>query len=130
MCHKFFGNIFKHSRYRNVCNWLVDAYEDYSCFGEVSFLGRVEVFKMEQRAAIKFCAKLKKTATENIDMPKRMFIENRLRSSSESEHNVDCIRDESVPERQAANGRVHKEVTKRLIARLQCVGPEFQESSA
>jgi hypothetical protein len=43
---------------------LVDAYEDYNCFGEVSFFRRVECFKMEQRAAMKFCIKLNKAATE------------------------------------------------------------------
>jgi hypothetical protein len=47
-----------------VSTCLVDEYEDYNCFGEVS----VEGFKMEQRAATKFCVKLKKTATETFEM--------------------------------------------------------------
>jgi hypothetical protein len=38
---------------------LVDACEDYSCFGEVIFFCHVEGFKMEQRAAIKFCVRLR-----------------------------------------------------------------------
>jgi hypothetical protein len=44
---------------------LVDAYEDYNCFGDVSLF--VEGFKIAQRAAIKFCVKLNKTATETIE---------------------------------------------------------------
>jgi hypothetical protein len=43
------------------------TYEDYSCVGEGNFF-RVEVFKIEQRAAIKFCVKLKKTAIETFEM--------------------------------------------------------------
>jgi hypothetical protein len=39
-----------------VSTSLVVAYEDYSHFGEVGSI-------MEQRAVIKFCVKLKKTAT-------------------------------------------------------------------
>jgi hypothetical protein len=34
------------------------------------FFRRVEGFKMEQRAANKFCVKLKKTATETFEMLK------------------------------------------------------------
>jgi hypothetical protein len=46
-----------------VSTCLVNAYEDYSSLGEISFFfRRVEGFKMEQRAAIS--VKLKKTATE------------------------------------------------------------------
>jgi hypothetical protein len=51
---------------------LVDAYEDYSCFDGVSFF-HVEGFKMERRAAIKFCVKLKKTATETFEMWKSAY---------------------------------------------------------
>lgn len=42
-----------------------DACEYYSCFDEVSFL-YVKGFKMEQRATIEFCVKLKKAATETL----------------------------------------------------------------
>jgi hypothetical protein len=49
---------------------MVDAYEDYSCFGG-QFFRRVESFKMEQRAAIKFCVNSKKAATETFEMLKR-----------------------------------------------------------
>jgi hypothetical protein len=52
-----------------------DAYEDYNCFGEVSFFRRVEGFKMERRAGIKFCEKLKKTATETFEMLKSAYRE-------------------------------------------------------
>jgi histone-lysine N-methyltransferase SETMAR len=38
------------------------------------------------------------------------------------------INQESVPEKQTVNGTFHKEVTKRLIARVHLVRPEFQES--
>jgi hypothetical protein len=37
-----------------VSSCLVDAYDDYNCFGEVSFIRRVEGFKMEPRTSIKF----------------------------------------------------------------------------
>jgi hypothetical protein len=51
-----------------VSTCLVDAYEDYNCFGEVSFFRPVEGFKMKQRAAINYCVELKKTATETFEM--------------------------------------------------------------
>jgi hypothetical protein len=37
---------------------FVNSYEDYSCFGEFSFFRRVEGFKIERRAAVKFSLKL------------------------------------------------------------------------
>jgi hypothetical protein len=49
--------------------------------GEVSFC-RVEGFKTEQRAAIKFCVKLKKTATEISEMLKSAYGEERLSRAS------------------------------------------------
>jgi hypothetical protein len=52
----------------SIC-W-VDAYEDYNCFREVRFFRRVEGFEIEERAAIKFCVKLNKTATETSEMLK------------------------------------------------------------
>jgi hypothetical protein len=55
----------------SIC--VVDAYEDYSCFGEVSFFFCVEGFKTEERAAIKLCVKLKKTATETFEMLKSPY---------------------------------------------------------
>jgi hypothetical protein len=39
----------------------------------VKFFRCVEGFKMEQRAAIKFCVKLKKTATETFEMLKSAY---------------------------------------------------------
>jgi hypothetical protein len=33
-----------------------------------------------------------------------------------------------MPEKQAVNGKFYQEVIKRLIARVHCVSPEFQES--
>jgi hypothetical protein len=51
---------------------LIEADEDYNCFGEVRFR-RVEGFKMEQRAEIKFYVKLNKTATETFEMLKSAY---------------------------------------------------------
>jgi hypothetical protein len=62
-----------------VSTCLVDAYEDYNCFDEVIFFCHVKGFKMEQRAAIKFCVKLKKTAFE---MLKRAYGEKCLSRTS------------------------------------------------
>jgi hypothetical protein len=39
---------------------LFDAYEDYSCFGEVGIFRHVEGFKKKQKAEVKFFVKLKK----------------------------------------------------------------------
>jgi hypothetical protein len=61
---------------------LVDAYENYDYFGKVSFFRRVETFKMEQREAIKFCVKLKKTATETFEMLKSAYGEVSLSKTS------------------------------------------------
>jgi hypothetical protein len=47
---------------------FVDAFENFYCFGEVSFFSHVEGLKMERRAVIKFCVKLKKTATETFEI--------------------------------------------------------------
>jgi hypothetical protein len=44
---------------------LVDAYEDFNCLDEVSFLLCVEGFKIEQRAVIKFCVKLNGTKSSD-----------------------------------------------------------------
>jgi hypothetical protein len=44
----------------------------------VKFFRRVEFLKKEQRAAIKFCVKLKKTTTETFQMMKSACIEERL----------------------------------------------------
>jgi hypothetical protein len=49
-----------------VSTCLVDAYEDDSCFGEVSFSCRR--FQNGRNKTIKFCVKLKKTATETFEM--------------------------------------------------------------
>jgi hypothetical protein len=35
-----------------------------------------------------------------------------------------------VPEKQPVNGKFYKEVVKRLIARIHCIKPEFQESGS
>jgi hypothetical protein len=59
---------------KNVCLYdvevstcLVDAYEDYSCFSEVSVFVMSKVSKWN-RAVIKFCVRLKKTGTETFEM--------------------------------------------------------------
>jgi hypothetical protein len=56
-----------------ISTCLVNAYEDYNCFGEVKFFCHVKGFKMEQRAAIMFFVKLKKTATDTFEMLKSMY---------------------------------------------------------
>jgi hypothetical protein len=43
---------------------------------------------------------------------------------------INIIHHEFVPEKQAVNGKFHKEVIKRLIARFHCARPEFQESGS
>jgi hypothetical protein len=67
-----------------VSSGLSDAYEDYNCFCEVVFR-HVESFKMEQRAAIKFWVKLKKTATETFEMSKSAYAAERLSRTGVSE---------------------------------------------
>jgi hypothetical protein len=49
-----------------VSTCFFDAYKDYNCFGEV--FRHVEDFEMEERASMKFCVTLKKTATEIFEM--------------------------------------------------------------
>jgi hypothetical protein len=44
-------NVYLHEM--QVSSSLVDAYEDYNCFGEVSFFVILKVSEMEQRAAIR-----------------------------------------------------------------------------
>jgi hypothetical protein len=61
-----------------VSTCLVDAHEDYNCFGEVSFPCHVKGFKMEKRAAAKFYIKLKETATETFEMLESAYIEENL----------------------------------------------------
>jgi hypothetical protein len=56
---------------------LVDAYGDSNCFGEVSFFVVSNVSKWN-KATIKFCLKLKKTATETFAMFKSVYGEERL----------------------------------------------------
>jgi hypothetical protein len=59
-------NVYLHDVQVSTC--LIDAYEDYNCFSNVSFLCRR--FQNEQRAAIKFCVRLKKTTLETSEMLK------------------------------------------------------------
>jgi hypothetical protein len=68
-----------------VSTCLVDTYEDYSCFGEVSFFDVSKGFEMEQRAAIKFHVKLEKTATETFEMLKSAYGEVCVLKTSVSE---------------------------------------------
>jgi hypothetical protein len=60
---------------------IVDVYEDYSCFGEVSFFAVSQVSKWN-RAAIKFCVKLKETAKETFEMLKSTYVEEWLSRTS------------------------------------------------
>jgi hypothetical protein len=43
---------------------------------------------------------------------------------------IDIIHHEFVLEKQAVNGKFHKEVIKRLITQFHCARPEFQESGS
>jgi hypothetical protein len=56
-----------------LCTSLVDEFKDCSCFGEVSFFNVSKV--SEWNRAIKFCVKLKKTATETFKMFKSAYSE-------------------------------------------------------
>jgi hypothetical protein len=58
-----------------VSTCLVDAYEDCNYFGKVSFLVMLKVSKWN-RAVIKFCVKLKKTATETFEMLEVHMVQN------------------------------------------------------
>jgi hypothetical protein len=64
-----------------VSTSLVNAYEDYSCFGEITFFV-VSKFSKWNRAAIKFYVKLKKTATETFEMLKSPYSEECLARTS------------------------------------------------
>jgi hypothetical protein len=55
-----------------VSTCLVDAYEDYIVLVKLVF-SSCRRFQIEQRAAIKFCSKLKKTATETFEMLKSAY---------------------------------------------------------
>jgi hypothetical protein len=61
---------------------LIDAYEDCSCFDEVSFfiMSKVSKWNKEQ-----FCVKLKKTVTETFEMMKSAYSEEFLSRTSVSE---------------------------------------------
>jgi hypothetical protein len=118
--------------------------------------GPVEGFKMEQRAAIKFCVKLKKTATETFQMLKSVYVEECLPTASvfqwhkrskeaqkvrmqksraktmptEFFYDKGITHHEFAPEEQPVNGKLYREGIMRLIARVHRVRPEFQESGS
>jgi hypothetical protein len=111
---------------------------------------------MEQRAATKFCVKLKKTDTETFEMLKSVYSEDCLSRTSVSEWHKrfkeaqkvgiqkswvktmltaffdaeGIIHHEFVLEKQTVNNKFYNEVIKRLIARVHRVRPEFQESGS
>jgi hypothetical protein len=104
---------------------------------------------MEDRAAIKFCVKLKKTATKTFEMLKSAYGEEYLSRTSVFEwhkrfkegqkslqdddwkgHPSTSRTQEFVPEKQTVNGKFYKEVITRLIARVHRIRPEFQESGS
>jgi hypothetical protein len=64
---------------------LVDACEDYNSFSEVSFFLSCRRFQKGERAAIKFCVKLQKTATETFERLKSVYGEECLLRTSVSE---------------------------------------------
>jgi hypothetical protein len=108
------------------------------------------------RAAIKFCVKLKKTAPETFEMLKSAYSEECLSRTSVSEwykrykeaqkmmmqkslvktmltaffYAKSIIHHEFVPEKQTVNGKFHEEVIKRLVARVYHIMPEFQKSGS
>jgi hypothetical protein len=47
--------------------------EGYNCFGEVRFFSSCRKFRNRTRAAIEFCIKLQKTATETFKMLKSAY---------------------------------------------------------
>jgi hypothetical protein len=122
----------------------------------VKFSHHVEGFKMEQRAAIKFCVKLKETATEMFEMLKSAYAEESLSRTSMFEwHKMfkeaqkvrmqksqvktmltvffgakGVIHHKFVQEKQTVNGKFYKGVIKRLIPQVHHVRPESQESGS
>jgi hypothetical protein len=109
----------------------------------------LKVSQVEQRAAIKFCVKLKKTGTETFEMLKSGYGEEFLPTTSVFEWHTrfkegrESLQDderkgrpstsrteEFVPEKQTVNGKFYEEVIKRLIARVHRIRPEFQESGS
>jgi transposase len=104
---------------------------------------------MERTAAIKFCVKLKKMATETFEKLKSAYGEECLsrtsvfewhkkfkegRESLQDDERKDrpstSRTEELVTEKQTVNGTFYKEVIKRLLARVHGVRPEFQESGS
>jgi hypothetical protein len=111
---------------------------------------------MEQRAGIKYCVKLNKTATETFEILKSACGEEYLSRRSVFEwhkRHIEAqklrmqksrvktmltafydakgiIHHESVPEKRTVHGKLHKGVIRRLVARVHGVRPEFQESGS
>jgi hypothetical protein len=63
---------------------LVDAYEDYICFDEVTFFVVSKVSKWN-KAVITFCVKWKKTTAEKFEMLKSAYGEECLCRTSVSQ---------------------------------------------
>jgi hypothetical protein len=110
---------------------------------------------MEQTAAIKFCVKLKKQLLKRLKCLKVRTVKNIYREQVSEWHKrfkeaqkvrmqksrvktmltaffyaKGIIHHEYEPEKQTVNGKFYKEVIKRLIARVHCVRPEFQENGS
>jgi hypothetical protein len=91
---------------------------------------------MEQRAAIKFRVKIKKTATETFEMLKIVQRPQKMRMQKSRVKTMltaffyakSIIHHECVPEKQTVNGKFYKEVISRFIARVHSIRPDFQES--
>jgi hypothetical protein len=72
-------NIYLYDVQVPIC--LVDAHEDYNCFGEVSFFVTSNISKCN-RAVIMFCVKLKNTTTEMFEMLTSSYSEECLSRTS------------------------------------------------
>jgi hypothetical protein len=72
-------NDYLHDMQVSTC--LVDAYEDYNCFGEVSF-SSCRRFQNGTKSSVYFCVKLKKTATETFEMLTSAYSEECLSRTS------------------------------------------------
>jgi hypothetical protein len=112
-----------------------DAYEDYNCFGEVSFFIVSKASKWNKEQRLSLIEMLWTAYGEECLSRTNVFVWHKsFKSSSESENakisgenNVDCI---FMPEKQTVNGKFYKQLFKRLFARVHRVGPEFKKSGS
>jgi hypothetical protein len=115
------------------------------------FFCRVDVFKMEQRTVIKFCVKLKTTATKPLKCWKVSTVKNVYREQvcltdtkgTQKLRKWECknrgwkqrwlhffINHLFVPKKQTVNGTFHKEMIMRFIGRVHRVRTQLQVSGS